>query len=76
VGSNKFYLVSIFGQFVRRHGRAFFDRANVAFLQIVESQPIQSLEQEAAAAAEQIKQKEEMILCLQVTSVTRSTILR
>ena len=33
--------------------------------QIVESHSIQSLEEELAAKSEQIKQKEEMILCLQ-----------
>lgn len=35
-------------------------------LQIVESHSIESIEEEAAAKAELIKQKEEMILCLQV----------
>jgi hypothetical protein len=35
-------------------------------LQIVESHSIQSVEEEAAAKAELIKQKEEMITCLQV----------
>ena len=38
---------------------------STSFFQIVESHSIQSLEEESAARAEQIKQKEEMIVCLQ-----------